>query len=74
MARPKCERSPVLSEILALNKSGKGCKSIASELNRRGIPSKTGGLWGHSSVQNILNRNAAYLREERNRSKTFRLR
>ena len=47
---------PVLCEILRLNKDGKGCKSIAAELNRRGIPSKAGGQWWPSSVQNILNR------------------
>jgi hypothetical protein len=46
----------VLCEILRLNKEGKGCKSIAAELNRRSIPSKASTKWGHSSVQNILNR------------------
>lgn len=46
----------VLCEIFLLNKGGKGCKSIAAELNRRTIPSKAGGQWWSSSVQNILNR------------------
>ena len=46
----------VLVEIRRLNGDGKGCKSIAAELNRRSIRAKAGGLWGSSSVQNILNR------------------
>ena len=46
----------LLREILRLNKDGKGCKSIAAELNRRSVPSKSGGRWWSSSVQNILNR------------------
>jgi hypothetical protein len=46
----------VLCEILRLNKDGKGCKSIAAELNRQSIAAKAGGRWGPSSVQNILNR------------------
>jgi hypothetical protein len=46
----------VLGEFLLLRKEGKGSKSIAAELNRRDIPSKTGGRWWSSSVQNILNR------------------
>ena len=46
----------VLREIVQLNKVGQGCKSIASELNRRSIKAKAGGCWWSSSVQNILNR------------------
>ena len=46
----------VLVEILRLRKLGLGPKTIATKLNSRGTPSKTGGRWGHSSVQNILRR------------------
>ena len=31
---------PVLCEIQQLNKDGKGCKSIAAELNRKGVPQR----------------------------------
>ena len=46
----------ILFEILALHNSGLGCKSIAKKLNQQNLPAKAGKRWGHSSVQNILNR------------------
>ena len=46
----------VICEILSLQKSGLGVKAIASELNRRSIPSKTGGKWWPSSVRSVTKR------------------
>jgi hypothetical protein len=53
---PNAKEQKTLVKIRALSQSHLGCKSIAKQLNQMGIPSKSGKRWGHSSVQNILNR------------------
>lgn len=49
----------VLTVIDELRTEGKSLRAIADELNRRGIPTKNGNDWKHSTVQSIINRLAA---------------
>lgn len=45
--------------INELRASGESLRKIAAELTRRGIPTKVGNSWTHSTVQRIVNRAAA---------------
>lgn len=49
----------VLRVIQELHNDGLSLRAIASELNRREVPTKTGTPWKHSSVQSIMKRLAA---------------
>jgi site-specific DNA recombinase len=49
----------VLATIAELRAAGVSMRGIADELNSRGVATKNGGLWKHSSVQRILERKAA---------------
>ena len=42
-----------------LRANGQSMEKIAAELTCRGIPTKEGNAWGHSTVRRILNRSAA---------------
>src|SRR5262249_21181578 len=57
---PHKGEAPILREIFSLyTKSRKGTRAIAAELNRRGIPNRTGKLWSGLTVGRILD-NPAY--------------
>lgn len=47
-----------LQLIESLRDSGYSLRAIANELNQRGIPSKSGKAWKHSTIQRIVNRAA----------------
>jgi site-specific DNA recombinase len=49
------ERAVLLS-IREWQGQGWGTRKIATELNTRGVPTKLGGAWSHSSVRAIVNR------------------
>jgi DNA invertase Pin-like site-specific DNA recombinase len=53
------DEQKVLTVITTLRSEGRSLRAIADELNERGIATKTGSDWKHSTVQSILSRNAA---------------
>ena len=53
------DEQKVLTVITTLRSEGRSLRAIADELNGRGIATKTGTAWKHSTVQSILSRNAA---------------
>lgn len=56
VANPAEQR--VLSLVASLRRSGYSLRAIADELNKRGIPSKSGQQWKHSTIQRIVKRAA----------------
>jgi len=53
------DEQKVLTVITELRAEGRSLRAIADELNGRGIATKTGTAWKHSTVQSILSRSAA---------------
>lgn len=53
---PNASEQATIGLIRELAAAGLGPRPIASELNRRGIPSKSGGRWWHSAVARVLAR------------------
>lgn len=56
---PKDDEAAVVAIIFDLALTGMGCAKIAQELNRRGIPSQSGGPWWHQTVLRMV-RNPVY--------------
>lgn len=46
----------VICEIMQLRKGGNGFNKIASELNKKRIPAKSGGHWWGVTVSNVIKR------------------
>jgi Recombinase len=46
----------VLDTIRAWRSEGWGARRIAAELNTRGVPSKTGSPWSHSTIRGLADR------------------
>lgn len=51
----------VVQKIFALRKEGVSLTKIADDLNREGIPSRTGGKWRYTAIQSILSNRNTYL-------------
>jgi DNA invertase Pin-like site-specific DNA recombinase len=52
------ERAEIVREIFRLAADGHGKRMIARILNERGVPSFTGGTWGHSYIGKLLHSRA----------------
>jgi len=48
------DEKTVIEEILELRLKGWSLRQIASELNRKGVPAKKGGIWYPSSLRSIV--------------------
>ena len=48
----------VLGLVRDLRQAGESMRAIAAELTARGIPTKNGDTWKHSTIQRILSRAA----------------
>ncbi len=59
MLIPNPAEQEAIALINDLRADGQSMEKIAAELTRRGIPTKEGNAWGHSTVRRILNRAAA---------------
>ncbi len=55
---PDPGETAALDLVRAWHAEGKAARWIAAELDRRGVPTKTGRPWAHSTVQGILKRPA----------------
>ena len=51
----------LIAEVVAMYDEGRGMtyRTIASELHRRGVKSKSGRPWNHGMIQTIINRSQA---------------
>lgn len=52
------DESAVVREIVARLLGGEGLRSLARDLNRRGVPAPQGGTWAHTSVRKVALRPA----------------
>lgn len=55
---PVPEEQAVLGLVRDLRQAGESMRAIAAELTARGIPTKNGDTWKHSTIQRILSRAA----------------
>lgn len=55
---PVPEEAGLVADVAALQASGLSLRAIAAELDRRGVPTKTGRPWSHTSVHALLRRPA----------------
>lgn len=58
------DQADVIREIFALYNAGATAREIADRLNRRGIPSPTGGLWNASTINGSRQRGNGILQSE----------
>lgn len=60
------EEAVVVREIVGRLLNGEGSRSLARDLNRRGVPAPQGGVWAHTSVRKIALRPANVARRIHN--------
>jgi DNA invertase Pin-like site-specific DNA recombinase len=62
---PDPATAPVVKEIITRVAGGDAVSAIRRDLNRRGIPSSTGGRWAHSSINSLVLNGVCYIGKRR---------